>query len=103
MFVELAQSDVNQGGINWQNRHHGQDVQCGPMVGRLRTNLVTVRDANLAALCGFRVRFALALKAAFHLLRALRFRSETVQRDREDKSKQDTDRDVDRSPHPLRC
>jgi hypothetical protein len=102
MVNRLCQTDVKQWGIDRDNRDHGQNVQRGPMVGRLRANLIAVRDANLAALCGFRVRLALALKAALHRLRTLRIRSETIQRRQQEKSNQHTDRDVDGSAHPLR-
>jgi hypothetical protein len=52
MLKRLTQAGViNQRGIDGQNRDYRQDVQRGPMVSRLRTNLVAIRDANLAALC----------------------------------------------------
>ena len=94
---------VEQRGIDGENRDHGQNVQRGPMVGWLRPNLITIGDASLAALCGFCVGLALALKAALHPLRTLHTCGKTVQRGDQEKSKQHTDGDVDGSTHPLRC
>ena len=63
MLNRLTQAGVvDQGGLDWQNRDHGQNVQGRPMVGRLGTNLLAIREASLAALSGFRVGLALALK-----------------------------------------
>jgi hypothetical protein len=63
---------VERRGIDGDNRDDRQNVQRGPMVGWLQPNLIAIGDASLAALCGFCVGLALALKAALHPLRTLR-------------------------------